>query len=448
MGVGALGSAARTARTVPLGVERPLAVGVITAAIAFAALTKGAFYDHDRALLLGLVALPALVLFRPWRRPRVAAPQLAALALGVSAAVSGIVNGRSRAGLATAALLLAAAVLVESARRLRPTDRAQLADALVWLGAGVGLIGWWAVAVRWWPYALPDQGLWRAATTFTYANASAPFLVPLFLVAVVRPGPVLIPYALLVSVGATQSRGGVLALALGAVVLLAAVPKHDRATTFTRLAAAGAGAAVAVTALLPLTPLAAAPNTALAVIALGGGALLAHALAALPVRALLAMAGVAAVLTVYAVVSVPTVREARAGLNSQDRVDEAVAAFRTWQQHPLLGAGAGIDFTYIAGDGRGPMRARFAHNEYLQLLAEQGLLGAVALAAGAAATGRALSRARHRLQDVPPPLWAGCVAALAAFFAHSALDFIWHIPALPLLAAALLGLALPRKELS
>jgi hypothetical protein len=35
------------------------------------------------------------------------------------------------------------------------------------------------------------------------------------------------------------------------------------------------------------------------------------------------------------------------------------------------------------------------------------------------------------------------VAAICAFALHSGLDFVWHIPAIPLLAAALVGLVVP-----
>jgi hypothetical protein len=41
-----------------------------------------------------------------------------------------------------------------------------------------------------------------------------------------------------------------------------------------------------------------------------------------------------------------------------------------------------------------------------------------------------------------PPEWgAAVIAAVAALGVHSALDFLWHLPVLPLTAAALLGVA-------
>jgi hypothetical protein len=38
---------------------------------------------------------------------------------------------------------------------------------------------------------------------------------------------------------------------------------------------------------------------------------------------------------------------------------------------------------------------------------------------------------------------AGALAAVTALALHAGFDFVWHIPAIPLLAAALVGLASP-----
>jgi hypothetical protein len=42
-----------------------------------------------------------------------------------------------------------------------------------------------------------------------------------------------------------------------------------------------------------------------------------------------------------------------------------------------------------------------------------------------------------------PATWAGVVAGLSALAVHSGLDFLWHLPAIPLTAAVLAGLAAP-----
>lgn len=41
-----------------------------------------------------------------------------------------------------------------------------------------------------------------------------------------------------------------------------------------------------------------------------------------------------------------------------------------------------------------------------------------------------------------PGLWAGATAGLVALAVHSALDFLWHIPAIPLAGAVLVGLTI------
>jgi hypothetical protein len=91
------------------------------------------------------------------------------------------------------------------------------------VGVLAAATGWVGVAWRITPWALEDQGLWRAAATL--ANAAAGLLVPLALLAVAqlaaRPGvPATVAACLLlIGTSATPSRGGVLALAVGAAVL-------------------------------------------------------------------------------------------------------------------------------------------------------------------------------------------------------------------------------------
>jgi O-antigen ligase len=110
----------------------------------------------------------------------------------------------------------------------------------------------------------------------------------------------------------------------------------------------------------------------------------------------------------------------------------------------VLGVGPGhFLLHYQAGDGRGPLLARYAHNEYVQTLAVLGVVGLAVLLAAGAGTAAALRRARRGPSDLR---WAGVVAGLSAFAVHSSLDFLWHVPALPLVAAVLLGSALPQPS--
>jgi hypothetical protein len=45
-----------------------------------------------------------------------------------------------------------------------------------------------------------------------------------------------------------------------------------------------------------------------------------------------------------------------------------------------------------------------------------------------------------------PATWAGVMAGLSALAVHSGLDFLWHLPAIPLTAAVLAGLTAPPLE--
>lgn len=78
-----------------------------------------------------------------------------------------------------------------------------------------------------------------------------------------------------------------------------------------------------------------------------------------------------------------------------------------------------------------------AHNEYLQVLFDTGLLGVVLAAALAWRLLRAALAVASR-----QPLAAGIVAALAASAAHALVDFNWQIPANAATAIALAGVTL------
>jgi len=79
------------------------------------------------------------------------------------------------------------------------------------------------------------------------------------------------------------------------------------------------------------------------------------------------------------------------------------------------------------------------------VLVEDGVVGGallLAVMAGCVVAARSGRRAVAAARAQPRAVRAGGAAALAAFAVHSALDFLWHIPVLPLVAAAVLGVAL------
>lgn len=129
------------------------------------------------------------------------------------------------------------------------------------------------------------------------------------------------------------------------------------------------------------------------------------------------------------------------------------SALRQWQTSPLTGTGAGT-FTNAARFYRFQTMAVddiYAHNDWVQCLAEFGLIGAglglcVALlhvAAGWKAFGNVI---RHRMETEASPsslnaaLQLGALASLAAFAVHSFFDFNMQIPANALLPCVSLGI--------
>jgi tetratricopeptide (TPR) repeat protein len=130
------------------------------------------------------------------------------------------------------------------------------------------------------------------------------------------------------------------------------------------------------------------------------------------------------------------------------------AALKQFHLAPVFGTGSRT-YLYYGRMFRGPgvhTDPVFAHSDYLQTLAEYGAVG-LALFAGFIAfhlrNGWRLwhaliaSMARYRLPATEKnalALQIGCVAALAAYLVHSALDFNLHIPANALLIALVFGM--------
>ncbi len=129
------------------------------------------------------------------------------------------------------------------------------------------------------------------------------------------------------------------------------------------------------------------------------------------------------------------------------------AAIKQFHLQPVVGTGAGTYIYY----GR-QFRAKevqndpiHVHNDYLELLCEYGLVGAVLclgflgfhLHSGIAGMRRIVRRKlepAYRMQSNEFALLVGTLSAVAALIAHSAIDFNLHIPANTLLVAFLFGI--------
>lgn len=373
-------------------------------------------------------------------------PVLALTALaGWTIVVAIAVGGDALPLLGTLACLAAVLVVL---RRTTAADRNGLAIVLTVLGAAVALSGWVGVAWRVSPLTLEDQELWRAATTLTYANAAAGLLAPLCLLSVALQlanrrrsliGPA-VTCLVLTGLVATMSRAGALSLVVGLAVMAALTGLRP---ALRALMPALSGAVVALVGLAPSMSIASGPRPSLAIAALVAGVGLAVALN----RASALVLATVAVVVLFAATMAAigpfaghgrSITDARLTPDSSDRRNETLAAVRLVAQAPLTGTGPGEATLFFAGRDGELLTARYVHNEYLQALTELGAVGLVLVIILMGAIARSVRRGRASQSS--PYVWAGAAAGLAALAVHSAFDFLWHVPAVPLLGALLVGL--------
>ena len=117
-------------------------------------------------------------------------------------------------------------------------------------------------------------------------------------------------------------------------------------------------------------------------------------------------------------------------VSGHGRADYWRVAIRMVERDPLLGEGAGGFERRWIQERTGPNNARDAHNLYLETLAELGPLGLALLLVALAMPLIRLRQARHGA------LVPAATAAYAAFLVHAAVDWDWELPVLVLPALA------------
>ncbi len=424
---------------------RPLPPAALTvvATLAGGAALQGGF--HPPGLLLLTVGAGAAVVVAcatgspvALRHPVVGS----AAALALWAVARAGATGDVAAALPVVALTAALVAIDATLSPLPVPVRERVLVGLTAVAGFVAATGWWGVALRREPWAAADPGVWRAATSLTYANAAAALLVVAVLLVLAggldracpRLGVDLAGAGLLLGAAATQSRAGLLALVVGLVVLTAARGRG----LLLRLVPMGLGAAVAFVGLVPSLPTDAPARPVPAVLALVAGAVVVAGLSGGSRR----LAVAAAPALIAAVALAPVVAGAVGGRDgarlqaaSSDRAREWSAAWDQWSGSPLVGVGPGRVELRWFDDGL--FEARYVHNEYLQTAAELGLVGLVLVVALALVlVGRARTTAAR----------AGALAGVAAFAVHSGLDFLWHVPVVPLFVGAVVAAARPPNE--
>jgi hypothetical protein len=380
---------------------------------------------------------------------------LTAGGLAAWALVRGAVSSQPWSG-GPLALLLGGVVAVGLVvARLRRQQRDELVRGLMVLGVVVAATGWIGVVWHRQPWALSNDGVWRAASSLTYANATAAVLVPLLLLSVgrlmARPrdgAQAVMTAAMLVGAVATLSRAGAVALVSGALVL---VVLSGPRRVLSAAAAPVLGTLIAVAGMSGSLPLASAPGRPVAVVAMAAGLAAAAAATRLEARPRVGVLAAVVALGVGALVgmhgqwsSLSSVLAVRVEAGSSPRVHVAEAALRQVVAHPTAGVGpAASPVTWPGADGS-VQAMRYLHDEYLEVLLALGATGLALLLALLGAAAATLRRAYRR--GAGSALAAAVSAALAAAAVHAAFDFVWHVPVLPLLLAALLGLVAERPS--
>jgi len=331
--------------------------------------------------------------------------------------------------------ILAFAAAFAAVRPLVGRTRELAAQAVLFLGGAGALIGFAGLLWRWYPMAMPAQGLWRLSSTLTYADAAGLVLGMCLLVALGcdRSSTLLRISVCLMAAGlvATQSRGALLAVACASLL----VPRRRYAQYAVPLLA-GAVLGIAAVAVSPMTG--AVPG--LGVVLVGAVAIVVwdgrgmrRLWSDTRTRVVLgtAMLGglTAAVLLVHHEIGLRLLAP-----SNQDRSIEWSTALRQWASAPLFGVGPDRVLVFHAVDGTS---ASFAHNEYLQVGADSGVVG-IALLGFVALS---LSKVLRRYDAL-----ASCSLATAVCLGVAGMfDFDWHLPFVGLLGGWCAGLAARRE---
>jgi hypothetical protein len=405
-----------------------VAAGLTAAAI----YQKGAFFTDEASV----VAVGSLVLIAAALAVCVGRRELAVtLAVGSLTLwwfVTATIHGVRGSFLPEGASMLGFLAAFLAMRNLPGQLRGAAGAVMVALGTVSAAIGLWAVAFRSYPLAMPAQGLWRASTHLTYSNAAGSMFAMCLLVALGFSGRSwwhrVAICALVAGLVATESRGALLATLL--VLPIVPVRQLGRALWWIALGLA-AGAATVATCNGSATQL---PTFVGVLGCIVVAAVLPPARRprlnrrqivglVLLVVAVLAVAGVA--------LRTPISLRLQTG-SSDDRSLEWSAAAHQWRTSPYTGVGPDVILNLHTPT---PSFDRFAHNEYLQMLADAGIVGVSLLGLSAVTVARATRR-----RDVATSCAA---AALVAFALAAGLDFDWHLPALALLGGWAAGMAGP-----
>lgn len=114
--------------------------------------------------------------------------------------------------------------------------------------------------------------------------------------------------------------------------------------------------------------------------------------------------------------------------NTEGRVELWRAAWHILERHPRLGIGPGAFATELTHYQIGSVFSPFAHNTYLQMAAETGVVGLIALVVVIVSLLVLAWRSFDAEAGGDDWLRLGLLAALIGFFAHNVVDYTWYVP--------------------
>jgi O-antigen ligase/polysaccharide polymerase Wzy-like membrane protein len=420
----------------------------------YATIAQGAFSWPQESffvaslLVLGFVAPSGA--FRDLARGWMA---LGILAGGTMASVAW--NGWSTASRPAFASIAAAVAALAIGRGFVLAGRRRfLLELFTAIGALEATVGLFAVAFHLYPWAMRAQGIWRLASSLTYSNAAASLLLLTLPASLLllreRRGTAstrasIAAFLILTALFATASRAG----GIAAGVMIACMSMFGARLLLRAAVRPALGAAIAGACFVPSMVSGARPDLAM-------GGIIVGALIAIPVGRVKSAPRLLAVATLSALVLVPVLAlsggyarmvSARVAPGSEDRVRTWSAAWNQALDHPVFGTGPGT-FTLIERVDGQRERVDYAHNEFLQVFAETGAVGAAGLLTALVVLGawarQIRPRGAHPTTTHERAVWGTGVAVCAAFAVHGSLDFVWHVPLLVAIAFGWLGVAVTR----
>jgi hypothetical protein len=405
---------------------------LLFALAAVAGWRQGGFWHAEAAaiaVIAGVLLVAALIGAPPDRQGAVVVGSLGLLALWWF--VRSVTAGPGTDFLPLGASMIAFAAAFSAVRPLVGRLRELAALAMACLGATGALLGFAGLIWRWFPMAMPAQGLWRLSSSLTYADAAGlAFGVCLLLALGCEHWPAVVRMAVCLNVAgliAAQSRG-----AAAAVVCACLLVPARRYRELALPLVAGVGLGIVAVASSPQghpVPWLAAAVVGAVAIAAGDRRGRDRLWSSARVKSMVAGAILCGVIGIAFLVHHEIGLRALAP-SDQDRSAEWSSAWRQWFSAPFIGVGADRALVLHAADGSS---AHFAHNEYLQVAADAGVVGVGLLAFVALSLAQLLRRV--------DPLSSCAVAAVVCWAVGGAFDFDWHLPVVGLLGGWCAGLA-------